>query len=78
MPKNQNAQNVEAQEANNNANASAQQAILAAISKLREEVMGKITSTASAHSDQLHGLQDTVENMSTRVDVGMLKFILRK
>lgn len=66
MPKH--AKNVEAQEANENANASAQQAILAAISKLREEVMGKISSTASAHSDQLRGLQDTVEKMRTTVE----------
>lgn len=61
MPKNQNAGNVEDQEANDNVNASAQQAILAAISKLQEEVMGKIASTVSAHSDQLRSLQDTVE-----------------
>ncbi|KAL7379598.1 hypothetical protein ABVT39_002054 [Epinephelus coioides] len=61
MPKNQNAGNVKDQEANDNVNVSAQQAILAAISKLQEEVMGKIASTVSAHSDQLRGLQDTVE-----------------
>lgn len=30
--------------------------------------MGKIASTASAHSDQLRGLQDTVEKMSTTVE----------
>ena len=66
MPKH--AKNVEAQEANDNANASAQQAILAAISELQGEVMGKISSTASAHSDQFRRLQDTVERMSTTVE----------
>lgn len=58
--------NVEAQETNENARA--KQAILAAISKLREEVMEKNSSTVSAHSDQLRGLGDTLEKMRTMVE----------
>lgn len=68
MPKIQSATNVQPQETNDSANASAQQAILVIISKLREELIEKIASTASAYSVQLCGLQDTVEKMSATVE----------